>query len=133
MCTRSLSGIIYEILEIPPRIIPFGLRFTFPVTSCSNANLISGGTLTSTKTPKMVDGGMRGYTLWESRPHETFSQREGNFRTGATDQVRQAVWVRAPGGGSGMPVVSRVGGGERKMAKRGVEEEGKLRSTWPTL
>lgn len=128
----SLSRIIYEILELPSRIIPFGLGFTFPVTSCSNANLIPGGSLTSTKTPKMADSGMRGYTL-KSRPHETFSQREGNFRTGATDRVRPAAWARAPDGGSGLPGVNRVGGGERKMARGGVEEEGKLKPTWPTL
>lgn len=58
-----VSRIIYEILETPSRIIPFGLGFTFPVTCCSNTNVIPGGSLIPAKTPKMVGGGMGGYAL----------------------------------------------------------------------
>lgn len=41
--------------------------------------------------------------------------------------------MRAPDGGSGLPEVSRVGGGQGKMAARGVEEEGTLRPMKLTL
>lgn len=47
--------------------------------------------------------------------------------------MREAAWVRVPGRGFGLPEVSRVHGGTREMATREVEEEGRLRPTWPTL